>query len=229
MGETHPSEPKVVVDFSPSRVPSLTDIQKAKLIKLAGARYNPSTDIIKIACESFDTAAQNKRYLGDLVEQLIASAQDPADTFEDVPFDFRHHNPKPFHEFPEEWKLTPDRAAELRETRTAERALADMRAPLDGRLYIPGGPEERAAEAEKAEQVERERLAVVEPIRFTEREREMLTVRSGAREKMDQLMSVLDRKARRATKRDLYVKKAVARSQRAAAAKATEATREITV
>ncbi|KAF2674687.1 hypothetical protein BT63DRAFT_366832 [Microthyrium microscopicum] len=229
MGEKHPSESKVVVDFSPSKVPDLTSIQRSKLIKLAGARYNPSTDIIKISCESFDTAAQNKRYLGDLVEQLLTHARDPTDTFEDVPFDFRHHNAKPFHEFPEEWKLTPDRASELAQRRAVHRELADVQPPIDGRLYIPGGPEQRAAEAEKAEHVEREQMAVMEPARFTEREREMLAIRSGARENVDKMMTVLDRKARRATRRDIYVKKAVAMAQRKEAAKAAEAAREIVV
>ena len=32
---------------------------------------------------------------------------------EDVPFDFRHHKPKPRHLFPEEWKMTEERRAKL--------------------------------------------------------------------------------------------------------------------
>ena len=107
MGEVHPAARKIVVEFCLSDLPQLTTPQhRNKLIKLAGVHYNPSRDAIKISCEKFETQAQNKRYLGDLVNKMIAEATDPnKDSFEDVPFDFRHHKPKIVHEFPEEWKL----------------------------------------------------------------------------------------------------------------------------
>jgi small subunit ribosomal protein S35 len=76
-------------------------------------RYNPSTTTAKLSCELYPTPAQNKRYLGDLLEKLTNEAKDAKDTFEDVPFDFRHHKPKPKHLFPEHWKLTEERRESL--------------------------------------------------------------------------------------------------------------------
>lgn len=74
MGEEHPAEKKVVVEFCPQDMP-LTKPQQLKLKKLAGVRYNPETDIIKMSSEMFETQAQNKRYLGDLVDTLVKEAQ----------------------------------------------------------------------------------------------------------------------------------------------------------
>lgn len=75
MGEQHPAEKRVVVEFSPADMPNLTDLQREKLKKLAGVRYNPQTDVVKMNCEMFETQAQNKRYLGDLVDNLLAEAR----------------------------------------------------------------------------------------------------------------------------------------------------------
>jgi small subunit ribosomal protein S35 len=113
LGEKHPAANKVVVQFAASDMPNLTQIQKNKLIKLAGPRYNPDTDIIKMSCELFDTLPQNKRFLGDTISKLLAEARDGTETFEDVPFDFRHHKPKVRHEFPKEWVLTDERKSYL--------------------------------------------------------------------------------------------------------------------
>ncbi|KAK4940613.1 hypothetical protein LTR28_009088, partial [Elasticomyces elasticus] len=131
LGEQHPAARKVVVEFTPSDIPGLTEQQTAKLIKLCGPRYNPSTEIVRMSAENFETQAQNKRYLGDTIASLIAETKDPsADTFEDVPFDFRHHKSKPKLKFPEEWLLTEERKAELeakrrtREKKEAQRVVA---------------------------------------------------------------------------------------------------------
>ena len=73
-----------------------------------------------MSAENFETQAQNKRYLGDTVSSLIAEAKDPStDSFEDVPFDFRHHKEKPKLKFPDEWLLTEERKAELEAKRKA--------------------------------------------------------------------------------------------------------------
>jgi hypothetical protein len=234
MGEKHPSEHKVVVEFSPSKL-NITTIERSKLIKLAAARYNPSTDIVKISCESFETAAQNKRYLGDQVEVLIKEAKDATDTFEDVPFDFRHHKPKPFHAFPEHWKLTPERKAALLAARAQAQAMADARraatgAELDGKQYLPGGPEQRTMEANRARQIEAEQALQPESMEIlTEREKEALFVQQTARVRSDKLVRVADRKARRPAKRDRYVGRALALQRRlgpAATAVVTEASAE---
>lgn len=75
MGEQHPAEKKVVVEFCTEDMRDLTPVQREKLQKLAGARYNPETDIIKMSCEMFESQVQNKRYLGDLVEDLLREAK----------------------------------------------------------------------------------------------------------------------------------------------------------
>lgn len=117
MGETHPGSKKIVLEFCTRDLRALTEPQRIKLIKLVGSRYNPETDIVKMSSEMFETPAQNKRYLGDLVDTLMEEAQDETDTFEDVPLDFRHHKFKPKAEFPERWKLTREKKVRLEEDR----------------------------------------------------------------------------------------------------------------
>ena len=75
MGEFHPADRKVVVEFSPADLTVLTPAQQLKLKKLAGVRYNPEKDIVKMSCERFEHQAQNKRYLGDLVDKMITMAK----------------------------------------------------------------------------------------------------------------------------------------------------------
>jgi small subunit ribosomal protein S35 len=105
MGEDHPAAKKVVVEFKPDEIPSLDKQQQIKLIKLVGQRYNPEKQTVKMSCESFETPAQNKRYLGDLVQKLVSEARNAEDVFDDVPIDLRHHKQKAVYKFPEEWKL----------------------------------------------------------------------------------------------------------------------------
>lgn len=64
----------MVVEFSPADF-GLTEVQQEKLKKLAGVRYNPEKEIIKMSCESFEHQAQNKRYLAETVEKLVADAK----------------------------------------------------------------------------------------------------------------------------------------------------------
>lgn len=119
MGEEHPAGKKIVLEFCPSDLPDLTPAQSTKLIKLVGVRYNPETKLVKMSSEMFETQAQNKRYLGDLVDTLMAEAKDASDMFEDVPLDFRHHRYKERNEFPEAWKFTPARKKQLEQERAA--------------------------------------------------------------------------------------------------------------
>ncbi|KAB5554854.1 mitochondrial ribosomal subunit protein-domain-containing protein [Coniochaeta sp. 2T2.1] len=132
MGEFHPAEKKVVVQFCPNDL-GLTEQQQSKLTKLAGPRYNPETGIVKMSCEMYEHQAQNKRYLGDLVEKMIAEAKDPKDTFEDVPLDTRHHEFKSKPKFPKEWRLTPERKQQIEEARK-QALLADETKRREGKL-----------------------------------------------------------------------------------------------
>ena len=102
-------------------------------MKLVGPRYNPENDIVKMSSEMFETPAQNKRYLGDLVDTLIEEAKDGTDTFEDVPLDFRHHKFKPKVEFPEKWKLTREKRVRLEEDRKM-RLEQDREREVQGKL-----------------------------------------------------------------------------------------------
>ncbi|KAI5800050.1 mitochondrial ribosomal subunit protein-domain-containing protein, partial [Geopyxis carbonaria] len=103
MGEQHPAQSKVVLEFAPLDLP-LEPIQRSKLIKLVGPRYNPDKKIVKMSSEMFPNPAQNKRYLSDIFDRLLIEARDSTDTYEDVPFDFRHHKAKPMKpKLPKEW------------------------------------------------------------------------------------------------------------------------------
>lgn len=157
MGEYHPAEKKVVVEFSPADF-GLTELQQDKLKKLAGSRYNPEKETIKMSCESFEHQAQNKRYLASLVEKLVADAkvrtqsislgllnaiwggnmltlhmQDPTDTFEDIPLDLRHHKFRVKPKFPREWRMSDERVAQIEAYREETKLLEDLK-KQDGTL-----------------------------------------------------------------------------------------------
>ncbi|KAK2612325.1 37S ribosomal protein S24, mitochondrial [Conoideocrella luteorostrata] len=162
MGESHPAERKVVVQFAPSDL-KLTTVQTEKLKKLAGPRYNPETEIIKMSCESYEHQAQNKLYLTNLVDDLIVAAKDPKDTFEDVPLDLRHHQIKEKPRFPKEWRMTKERRLELEEQRKVA-ALEDLKRAeggllVDGKKSIDGYLLERLIEEQ-----EKQRVAEMVPV-----------------------------------------------------------------
>jgi small subunit ribosomal protein S35 len=125
MGEQHPAQRKVVVEFDPSDL-SLDPTHTQNLIKLAGVRYNPTSKIVKMSCEDHETQAQNKRHLGDTIKALIAKAKAPESQWlKDVPVDFRHAKPKKRFQFPDEWLLTEERKKEL-EARREARQIAEQ-------------------------------------------------------------------------------------------------------
>ncbi|KAM0335842.1 hypothetical protein ACHAQA_000892 [Verticillium albo-atrum] len=132
MGERHPADKKVVVQFSPADL-GLTTVQANKLKKLVGPRYDPGKDIIKMSCESFDQPAQNKRFLSDQVDTLVAAAKDATDTFEDIPLDTRHYKATVKPKFPKAWRLTADRKKELAALREEAKQL-DAGKEADGQL-----------------------------------------------------------------------------------------------
>ena len=117
-------------------MPNLSQVQCDKLIKLCGARYNPTTEIVRFNCESFPSQAQNKRYLADRVNKLLAEARDESDTFADIPFDFRYHKPQIKHEFPKHWIITNTRKAALEERR--EQRLAFNKAKRTQGMLVDG-------------------------------------------------------------------------------------------
>ena len=149
MGETHPASKKIVLEFCTrdlQNLTSLTEAQRIKLIKLVGPRYNPETDIVKMSSEMFETQAQNKRYLGDLVDTLIAEAKNEEDMFEDVPLDFRHHRFKRRAEFPEGWKLNQERMERLEEGRQ-KRLVGERQREEEERVVVGSQIIEEAMQA----------------------------------------------------------------------------------
>lgn len=137
MGEQHPAEPKVVVELaSRDLTPKyLTEAQRQTFLKLAGTRYNPQTDVIRISCEQFGSSAQNKRYLADLVNTLIKEAKQ-GDSFADVPLDLRHHKPKIRPRFPESWNMTEARRQQLAARRAERISASQEREAVDGNSIV---------------------------------------------------------------------------------------------
>ncbi|KAJ5638065.1 hypothetical protein N7490_007944 [Penicillium lividum] len=165
MGEQHPAEPKVVVELATKDLTPkhLTEAQRQTFLKLAGTRYNPQTDVVRMSCEQFSSRAQNKRYLADLVNSLIKEAK-TGDSFADIPLDLRHHKPKGRPQFPDSWKMTEERRRQLA-ARRAERYNAEKQreAIVDGNQIVGHAvlslPEFNPALKAKAD-AERERVAV---------------------------------------------------------------------
>lgn len=138
LGEVHPAESKVVVELaSKDLTPKyLSEEQRLTFLKLVGPRYNPDTDIVKMSCEKFSSRAQNKRYLGDLVNTLIKEAKE-GDSFADIPLDQRHHKPKVKLTFPKEWVMTEHRRKQLAARRAdQQRQEVERAAIVDGNAIL---------------------------------------------------------------------------------------------
>ncbi|EGE02031.1 37S ribosomal protein S24 [Trichophyton mentagrophytes] len=137
LGETHPAETKVVVELcSKDLTPKyLTEEQRITLLKLVGPRYNPDSDIIHMSCEKFPTRAQNKRYLGDLVNTLIKEAKE-GDSFADIPLTFPHHKPKKRFIFPESWKVSEKNQKQIEAARHQIEDIMAKKGIVDGNEVI---------------------------------------------------------------------------------------------
>lgn len=173
-GESHPAESKVVVQFAPSDL-GLTAVQTAKLKKLAGPRYNPQTELVRMSFEGFGHAAQNKRHLADVVSRLIAAAKDKTDTFEDVPLDTRHAPAKPRARFPKEWLMTEERRRQLDEGRQSlvldEVRRVQAGAVVDGKQAIEAHHLQRMRDDEDRAALLQEQAAVAAPAKSSARSR----------------------------------------------------------
>ena len=75
MGVEHPGAEKVVMEVDITKLKDMNNIQIRKLKKLCGARYDPVKKIFKFSCDSFETQAQNKKYLSDTLDSLIVEAK----------------------------------------------------------------------------------------------------------------------------------------------------------
>lgn len=69
-----------------------------------------------MTCSKFKEQAQNKRYLGDLLNKMLRAAKDQSESFEDIPLDTRHVQARlkkkksmyPDFKFPADWKRPQD-------------------------------------------------------------------------------------------------------------------------
>ncbi|KAI9597269.1 mitochondrial ribosomal subunit protein-domain-containing protein [Syncephalis fuscata] len=125
IGEDHPLDKKIVLTVQLNdlcRVAELNEDHRHKLLLLCGTRYNARTGVITFASERFPNRAQNKRYLSDLLDQLIVEAKDEKDLFKDIPLSAvtnARHQPKPDLKFPLEWlrPTNPEAEAEVEQLR----------------------------------------------------------------------------------------------------------------
>ncbi|TFL06693.1 mitochondrial ribosomal subunit protein-domain-containing protein [Pterulicium gracile] len=140
-GEEHPVTVKRALVVPVSDLPLSSDAARHKIRILAGVRWtpNPPADagvsgavgwgdgFIKISCERFPEPAMNMKWASDVLDRLVLEANDPKDTFKNVPVDLRHvysklrkskkgHRrghfapPPSIHDFPLEW--LPDSASQ---------------------------------------------------------------------------------------------------------------------
>lgn len=79
---------------------------------------------------------------------LANGLQDPKDTFEDIPLDTRHHTFKTKPKFPREWRITPERQAQLDAGRAE--ALKLDQARMESGLLVDGGAFVREAHDQAA-------------------------------------------------------------------------------
>lgn len=109
-GEDHPAASKVVLEVNLNDL-QLDEATLIKLMKIAGTRVNHDTMRLKMASERFTDPAQNKKYLSDTLDKLIAEAKNTTDTFEDIPLDRRHMKKTRKPGFPKAW--LPTRSSSL--------------------------------------------------------------------------------------------------------------------
>ncbi|KAI8319433.1 hypothetical protein GQ54DRAFT_299342 [Martensiomyces pterosporus] len=93
---------KVVLRVTVSQL-GLKGPELHKFLLLAGVRYNPETDELKMSEGREATSLLNKKRLADTLSALVAESKKKDDMFADVPLDFAHHTHKPRASFPAEW------------------------------------------------------------------------------------------------------------------------------
>ncbi|GJE85713.1 37S ribosomal protein S24, mitochondrial [Phanerochaete sordida] len=108
-GEEHPATRKRVIVVPVARLGLKSNAAIHKLKLLAGPRWSPQPPkdsgighaehggqhgYIKISCEDFPEPAMNLKWASDTLDELISTANDPKDTFADIPLDTRHLDAK---------------------------------------------------------------------------------------------------------------------------------------
>ncbi|RKP07042.1 mitochondrial ribosomal subunit protein-domain-containing protein [Thamnocephalis sphaerospora] len=142
--EEHPLDAKVVLTVQLNalcRVAKLSDTERHKLLLLCGPRYDQASGELRFSCERFPSRVQNKRYLSDLLDKVIAEAKNGEDTFADIPLT-AVTNPrkvpveKP--KFPVEWlRPSTEAAAEEVEQIKAQSTMRHMKEATRAEPALP--------------------------------------------------------------------------------------------
>lgn len=126
LGESHPGERKVVMEFYLKDL-NLSKSQQHKFKLLSGSRYDFKTDIFKISCDKFNNQSQNLTYLNSILNNLITESAKNPENLLDLPLDKRHtvskyakkqRKLKQFIPFPKEWEkpiTTKQRTVSIKE------------------------------------------------------------------------------------------------------------------
>ncbi|EPY54159.1 ribosomal protein subunit S24 [Schizosaccharomyces cryophilus OY26] len=95
---------KVVLKFSVENLPNLEQNERHVLKLLAGARYNPETDQVKMSCNKYPSSLQNKLFLAETLNTLVSESKRLKAKFADIPLDTRHIKMKKHEKrFPKHW------------------------------------------------------------------------------------------------------------------------------
>ncbi|KAJ1846106.1 37S ribosomal protein S24, mitochondrial [Coemansia sp. RSA 2706] len=103
MGEKYLAQDrKVVLRVKVAKL-GLKGAELRKFVLLAGVRYTPETDELRMSESREITSLLNKKRLADTLVELIAEAKKQDDTFADVPMDFSYREFKPKPRVPRRW------------------------------------------------------------------------------------------------------------------------------
>ena len=78
-----PGEHRVTVNVPLSAIPFNNDDEKEILLQIVGSRYVKEKGFVQLSAEKFASRIENKRYLVDLIEQIVASSRRLAKEFEE--------------------------------------------------------------------------------------------------------------------------------------------------
>ncbi|KAH8925144.1 hypothetical protein BT69DRAFT_1216941 [Atractiella rhizophila] len=116
-GEEHPADRKCALTVHVPGIPNLEDWMRHKFRVLAGPRWYPEEDMVKISCELFPELEMNEKWCNDTLNKLLTVAKEGEDKMLDVPLDTRAAEKRKkvkrsrraveAEDFPLEWLPTP--------------------------------------------------------------------------------------------------------------------------
>jgi len=89
----HPASRKAVLTVPLAELVEhrkLSDASLHKLKLLAGARFDPERNEIKISADRFPSVRMNTKWASDALDRLLHEAEDLTDDMKDIPLDLRH-------------------------------------------------------------------------------------------------------------------------------------------